>query len=92
MAAIAGRGDEDGGDGVASGHPASRALVETKRKARRFFWKHRRGEGWTMAAVVLVGAGTVINGEQCGRAIEAGAKFIVSRQIPATWKPVSSHP
>ena len=24
-AAIAGRGDEDGGDGVASGHPASRA-------------------------------------------------------------------
>ena len=27
---------------------------------------------------MLVGAGTVINGEQCGRAIEAGAKFIVS--------------
>ena len=37
-------------------HPASRELVETKRKARRFFWKHRRGEGWALAAVELVGA------------------------------------
>ena len=37
-------------------HPASRELVETKRKAWRFLWKHGRGEGWTLAAVELVGA------------------------------------
>ena len=48
-------GDEGGGDD-ATLRLASRGLVETKRKARRFFWKHRRGEGWTLAAVELVGA------------------------------------
>ena len=48
-------GDEGGRDDAAV-HPASRELVETKRKARRFFWKHRRGEGLTLAAVELVGA------------------------------------
>ena len=47
------------GNGVVGGDaglPASRELVGTKRKARRFLWKHRRGEGWTLAAVELVGA------------------------------------
>ena len=47
---------EDDGDSGDAGLPASRELVETKRKARRFLWKHRRGEGWTLAAVELVGA------------------------------------
>ena len=47
-----GNGDVGGDVGL----PASRELVETKRKVRRFFWKHRRGEGWTLAAVELVGA------------------------------------
>ena len=42
--------EEDDGEDGATGLPASRRLVETKRKARRFFWKHRRGEGWTRAA------------------------------------------
>ena len=49
--------EEGNGDvGGDAGPPASRELVETKRKARRFLWKHRRGEGWTLAAVELVGA------------------------------------
>ena len=41
--------EEDVGDG-APRLPASHGLVETKKKARRFFWRHRRGEGWPVAA------------------------------------------
>ena len=36
---------------------------------------------------ILVGAGTVVNLEQCKRAVEAGAKFIVS---PAMTTPSST--
>ena len=49
--------EEGNGDvGGDAGLPASRELVGTKRKARRFLWKHRRGEGWILAAVELFGA------------------------------------
>ena len=46
--------EEDVGDG-APRLPASQGLVEMKKKARRFFWRHRRGEGWPVAAANSVG-------------------------------------
>ena len=53
--------EEEGvGDG-APRLPASHGLVETKKKARRFFWRHRRGEGWPVAAANSVG------GDGCAR-------------------------
>ena len=52
--------EEDVGDG-APGLPASHGLVETKKKVRRFFWRHRRGEGWPVAAANSVG------GDGCAR-------------------------
>ena len=52
--------EEDVGDG-APRLPASHGLVETKKKARRFFWRHRRGEGWPVAAANSVG------GDGCAR-------------------------
>ena len=52
--------EEDVGDG-APGLPASHGLVETKKKVRRFFWRHRRGEGWSVAAANSVG------GDGCAR-------------------------
>ena len=38
---------------------------------------------------VLVGAGTVLNLEQCDRALAAGAKFIVSPAITRPWWPTA---
>ena len=52
--------EEDVGDG-APGLPASHGLVETKKRGRRFFWRHRRGEGWSVAAANSVG------GDGCAR-------------------------
>jgi hypothetical protein len=52
--------EEDVGDG-APRLPASHGLVETKKEARRFFWRHRRGEGWPVAAANSVG------GDGCAR-------------------------
>ena len=54
--------EEGNGDvGGDAGLPASRELVETKKKVRRFFWRHRRGEGWPVAAANSVG------GDGCAR-------------------------
>ena len=54
--------EEGNGDvGGDAGLPASRELVGTKRKVRRFFWRHRRGEGWPVAAANSVG------GDGCAR-------------------------
>ena len=47
---------EDEGKGGVVGRPASRGSVWGSRMKRRSFWARRRGVGWPVAAVVVVGA------------------------------------
>ena len=56
-AAMHGRARRRRVDGEATGRPAMLALRGSFKASRRSSWTHRRGEGWPVAVVELVGGG-----------------------------------